>query len=217
MMLDRKGILWYNNRTSKIVETKMNFEFFMMSIAIGAGLAMDAFSVSLANGLNEPCMGTKRMCGIAGIFSLFQFAMPLIGWVCVHTVMQYFQFFGKLVPWIAFALLGYIGGKMLYEGIACKGEEECECAKVGLSALLVQGVATSIDALSVGFTIADYDWIMALVCCLVIAIVTFVLCAIGLVLGKTFGTKLAGKASILGGSILIVIGLKIFIEGVFLA
>ena len=190
----------------------MNFEFFLMSIALGAGLAMDAFSVSLANGLNEPCMGTKRMCGIAGVFSLFQFAMPLVGWVCVHTIMQYFQFFGKLIPWIALALLGYIGGKMLYEGIACKGEEECECAKVGLSALLVQGVATSIDALSVGFTIADYNWVMALVCCLVIAIVTFILCSIGLVLGKTFGTKLAGKASILGGSILIIIGLKIFID-----
>lgn len=195
----------------------MDFGFFAMSIALGAGLAMDAFSVSLANGLNEPCMGTKRMCGIAGVFSLFQFAMPLVGWVCVHTVMQYFQFFGKLIPWIALALLGYIGGKMLYEGIACKEEDECECTKVGLSALLLQGVATSIDALSVGFTIADYNWVMALVCCLVIAIVTFILCSVGLVLGKTFGTKLAGKASILGGSILIIIGLKIFIEGVILA
>ena len=195
----------------------MDFEFFLMSIALGAGLAMDAFSVSLANGLNEPCMGVKKMCGVAGIFSLFQFAMPLIGWICVHTVMQYFAFFGKLIPWIALGLLGYIGGKMFYEGITCKGEEDCGCAKVGLSALLVQGVATSIDALSVGFTIADYDWLMALVCCLVIAIVTFILCSIGLLLGKTFGTKLAGKASVLGGSILIIIGIKIFVDGVFLA
>ena len=114
-------------------------------------------------------------------------------------------------------VLGYIGGKMLYEGITCNGEEDCGCVKIGLSALLVQGVATSIDALSVGFTISDYDWLMALVCCLVIAIVTFILCSIGLLLGKTFGTKLAGKASILGGSILLIIGIKIFIEGVFLA
>ena len=195
----------------------MNFEFFMMSIALGAGLAMDAFSVSLANGLNEPCMRTKKMCGVAGIFSLFQFAMPLIGWICVHTVMQYFQFFGKLIPWIAFALLGYIGGKMLYEGLTCKCDEDCECQAIGLSALLVQGVATSIDALSVGFTIAEYNWAMALVCCIVIAIVTFVLCLGGILLGKTFGTKLAGKASILGGSILLIIGIKIFVEGVFLA
>ena len=195
----------------------MNFEFFVMSIGLGAGLAMDAFSVSLANGLNEPCMKFKRMCVIAGIFSLFQFAMPLVGWVCVHTVMQYFQVFGKLIPWIALGLLGFIGGKMLKEGITCKGDGDCGCTAVGLSALLVQGVATSIDALSVGFTIAEYDWLMALVCCLVIAIVTFILCAIGLLLGKTFGTKLAGKASILGGSILIIIGIKIFIDGVFLA
>ena len=195
----------------------MDFGFFMMSIALGAGLAMDAFSVSLANGLNEPCMKVRKMCGVAGIFSLFQFAMPMIGWICVHTIMQYFQIFGKLIPWIALALLAYIGGKMLKEGITCKGEEDCECTAVGLSALLVQGVATSIDALSVGFTIADYDWVMALVCCLVIAIVTFILCSVGLLLGKTFGTKLAGKASIFGGSILIIIGLKIFMEGVFLA
>ncbi len=195
----------------------MNFEFFMMSIALGAGLAMDAFSVSLANGLNEPCMGVKKMCGVAGVFSFFQFAMPMIGWICVHTVMQYFQVFGKLIPWIALGLLGFIGGKMLYEGIVCKGEEDCGCNSVGLSALLVQGVATSIDALSVGFTIADYDWLMALVCCLVIAIVTFILCSVGLLLGKTFGTKLAGKASVLGGTILIIIGIKIFIDGVFLA
>ena len=195
----------------------MDFGFFLMSIALGAGLAMDAFSVSLANGLNEPCMGTKKMCGIAGIFSFFQFAMPLIGWVCVHTIMQYFQFFGKLIPWIALALLGYIGGKMLYEGITCKDDEDCKCGSIGFSALLIQGVATSIDALSVGFTISDYNWVMAFVCCLVIAVVTFVLCSVGLLLGKTFGTKLAGKASILGGSILVVIGIKIFIDGVFLA
>jgi putative Mn2+ efflux pump MntP len=195
----------------------MDFGFFLMSIGLGAGLAMDAFSVSLANGLNEPCMRTRKMCGVAGVFALFQFAMPMIGWVCVHTIMQYFAFFGKLIPWIALGLLAYIGGKMLYEGIVCKGDDDCGCTSVGLSALLVQGVATSIDALSVGFTIAEYDWWMALVCCLVIAIVTFVLCAIGILLGKTFGTKLAGKASIFGGSILIIIGLKIFIEGVFLA
>ena len=195
----------------------MDFGFFMMSIGLGAGLAMDAFSVSLANGLNEPCMKTRKMCGMAGIFSLFQFAMPMIGWICVHTIMQYFAFFGKLIPWIALGLLGYIGGKMLYEGITCKDEEECGCSAVGLSALLVQGVATSIDALSVGFTIADYNWLMALVCCLVIAIVTFILCLVGILLGKTFGTKLAGKASLLGGGILIAIGIKIFVEGVILA
>ena len=194
--------------------TFMNFEFFMMSIALGAGLAMDAFSVSLANGLREPCMGVKRMCTVAGVFSLFQFAMPLIGWVCVHTVMQYFQVFEKLIPWIALGLLGFIGGKMLFDGI--RGNEEEEICGVGFVALIVQGIATSIDALSVGCTISEYNWFMALVCALIIAIVTFGICMVGLVLGKTFGTRLAGKATILGGAILIFIGLEIFIKGVWL-
>ncbi len=191
-----------------------DFSFFSTSILLGAGLAMDAFSVSLANGLNEPKMKKGRLCGIAGVFSLFQFAMPIIGWVCVHTVMQYFSAFGKLIPWIAFGLLLFIGGKMLVEGIKDKdgGDEK---PAVGIAGLLVQGVATSIDALSVGFTIADYDALSALVCCLVIAVVTFFLCVGGLVLGKKFGTKFAGKASIFGGAILIAIGLKIFIEGIF--
>lgn len=181
---------------------------------LGAGLAMDAFSVSLANGLNEPKMKKGRLCGIAGVFALFQFAMPIIGWVCVHTVMQCFAAFGKLIPWIAFGLLLFIGGKMLIEGIKDKdgGDEK---PAVGIAGLLVQGVATSIDALSVGFTIADYDGMSAFVCCIVIAVVTFFLCVGGLVLGKKFGTKFAGKASIFGGIILIAIGLKIFIEGIF--
>lgn len=190
-----------------------DFSFFCTSIMLGAGLAMDAFSVSLANGLNEPKMKKGRLCGIAGVFALFQFAMPIIGWVCVHTVMQCFTAFGKLIPWIALGLLLFIGGKMLVEGI--RGGEEDEKPAVGIMGLLVQGVATSIDALSVGFTIADYDGLSAFVCCLVIAVVTFFICVGGLVLGKKFGTKFAGKASILGGVILIAIGLKIFIEGVF--
>lgn len=189
-----------------------DFSFFSTSILLGAGLAMDAFSVSLANGLNEPKMKKGRLCGIAGVFALFQFAMPIIGWVCVHTVMQYFTAFGKLIPWIAFGLLLFIGGKMLVEGI--KGGEEDEKPAVGFAGLLVQGVATSIDALSVGFTIADYEGLSAFVCCLVIAVVTFFLCVGGLVLGKKFGTKFTGKASIFGGIILIAIGLKIFIEGI---
>ncbi|MBQ8831100.1 MAG: manganese efflux pump [Oscillospiraceae bacterium] len=180
---------------------------------LGAGLAMDAFSVSLANGLNEPKMKKHRMCLIAGVFAFFQFLMPLIGWVCVHTIVQYFTAFEKLIPWIALILLCFIGGKMLIEGIKNKDAENESCA-VCASALLVQGVATSIDALSVGFTIAEYDLVMALLSCLIIAIVTFIICTVGLFLGKKFGTKFAGKASVFGGAILIIIGIEIFITGI---
>ncbi len=190
-----------------------NFMFFVNSVLLGVGLAMDAFSVSMANGLNEPHMKRSRMAAMSGVFGGFQFLMPMIGWLCVHTIVQYFNAFEKCIPWIALILLLYIGGKMLIEGI--RGDEEEEKAGVGHFALFIQGVATSIDALSVGFTIADYGLIMALVCSIIIAVVTFFICIAGVKIGKAFGTRLASKSQILGGVILIAIGLEIFIKGVF--
>ena len=192
----------------------LDFSFFLNSILLGTGLAMDAFSVSLANGLNDPTMKKPKMAGVAGIFSLFQFAMPMIGWICVSTIAKQFAAFEKCIPWIALILLGYIGGKMLYEGIKNKEQSEAKGA-VGFGALLVQGVATSIDALSVGFTISDYNWLEALLACLLIGIVTFFICFAGIAIGKKAGTKLAGKAGIFGGAILIFIGLEIFITSWF--
>lgn len=189
---------------------ELGFTFFFNNILLGVGLAMDAFSVSLANGLNEPRMKKGKMLGVAGIFSAFQFAMPMIGWICLSTIAQHFKAFETFIPWIALLLLSYIGGKMLYEGIKNKDSEQ-EKPDVGFIALLVQGVATSIDALSVGFTIADYNGLEALLACLLIGIVTFFICFSGIAIGKKAGTKLAGKAGILGGSILIFIGLEIFI------
>lgn len=189
---------------------KLDFSFFLTNLLLGVGLAMDAFSVSLANGLNEPCMKHRKQCGIALVFAIFQGIMPMIGWVCVHTIVQYFRSFEVLIPWIALILLGYIGGKMLMEGIRNK-DEAVVCNKLSLTLLLVQGVATSIDALSVGFTIATYGLAEALLAVLLISAVTFVICLGGLVVGRHAGTKLAGKAGILGGSILILIGLEIFI------
>ena len=193
---------------------EIGFVFLFNSVLLGVGLAMDAFSVSLANGLNEPYMKKSRMCGIAGVFAFFQALMPMLGWVCIHTIVNMFQAFEKCIPWIALALLGYIGGKMLLEGIR-GGDEAEELRAVGFMGLMVQGVATSIDALSVGFTIADYDFFLALLAAVIIAAVTFVICFGGLEIGKRVGTKLAGKASMLGGVILIFIGLEIFVTGVF--
>ena len=190
----------------------LDFTFFFQSILLGAGLAMDAFSVSLANGLSEPCMKMRKMCGIAGLFAFFQALMPVLGWVCVHTVVQYFRSFETFIPWIALLLLGFIGGKMLYEGITQPCEENDCCKRVGFVALLVQGVATSIDALSVGFTIAEYNLPEALLAAAIIALVTFMICVVGVYIGTRAGTKLAGKAGILGGSILVFIGLWIFIK-----
>lgn len=191
---------------------KLDFLFFLNSILFGIGLAMDAFSVSMANGLNEPKMKKSRMNLIAGTFGIFQLAMPLIGWICVHSIAKTFTVFQKFIPWIALILLLFIGGKMLIEGI--KGEGEDKASAVGLGALMVQGIATSIDALSVGFTIADYSFFAAFIECLIIGIMTYVICIVGLAIGKKVGNKYAAKASILGGVILILIGIEIFLTGV---
>ena len=192
----------------------LNFAFFFNSILLGVGLAMDAFSVSLANGLHDPKMHRPRMLGIAAVFAFFQTAMPLIGWGCVCTVSAQFKAFETYIPWIALILLGFIGGKMLYEGIKNPEGEE-EKGAIGFAALIVQGIATSIDALSVGFTISHYNFPEALLSCLLIGLVTLAICYLGLLLGKTAGTRLAGKAGILGGAILILIGLEIFITSWF--
>ena len=152
---------------------------------------------------------------IAGVFAGFQALMPMIGWICIHTIVQYFKAFEKLIPWIALILLCYIGGKMLYDSIKHKDCECEECPKLTLGALLVQGVATSIDALSVGFTIAEYDFAMALAAVILIGAVTFAICYSGLLIGKTVGNKIAGKAGIFGGVILIFIGIEIFVTSFF--
>lgn len=182
---------------------------------------MDAFSVSLANGLNEPMMKMPKAGAIAGVFGLFQGAMPLIGWFCVHNIASYFDAIVPFIPWVALALLSFIGGKMLFEGIKeCRclssGAESCPVPKrVGILGLLVQGVATSIDALSVGFTISNHTTVQAIVCSSIIALVTAILCFGGVYIGKKFGTRFAGKSSIFGGAILIGIGLEIFITSFF--
>lgn len=192
-----------------------DFRFLITSIMLGIGLAMDAFSVSLANGLNEPCMKKRKMCLIAGMFAAFQALMPMIGWICVHTVVQYFSVFEKFIPWIALILLGFVGGKMLVEGIKNDSDDPCSGIKLTFWVLVIQGIATSIDALSVGFAIASYEFVEALWASVIIALVTFVICVAGVCIGRGAGTKLSGKAGILGGIILIAIGIEIFVTGLF--
>ena len=182
------------------------------SILLGFGLAMDAFSVSLVNGLREPEMPKNRMVRIAGVFGGFQMLMPMIGWICVRTILDLFQSLQKYIPWIAFVLLLMIGGKMLLEGILNRDEKEAE--EVGTGGLLLQGVATSIDALSVGFTMTELGWIQALAESALIGAVTFCICMAGILTGRKAGTKLSGKAAILGGIILIAIGIKILVSPV---
>lgn len=191
-----------------------DFMFYFNSLLLGVGLAMDAFSVSLANGLGEPRMRAGKMGVIAGVFGIFQGLMPLLGWLCLHTLVQFFGILDDLIPWIALALLSYIGAKMILDSVNCEKKGVCKVT-LTLGALLLQGIATSIDALSVGFTIADYNFTEAVIAAGLIAAVTFAICFAGLAIGKKVGTKLAGKAGIFGGVILIGIGIEIFVTSFF--
>ncbi len=202
------------------------------SVMLGVGLAMDAFSVSLANGFADHKMSRARRVQIAFCYAAFQFMMPVIGWFLVHNAATFFKGFQAFIPWIALILLAFIGGKMLIEGILdrraeknCPNERNCskctieKCRKYGIDPeagsisnrlLFMQGIATSIDALSVGFTISGYNTLQTLLSSFIIGAVTYVICYIGLKLGIVFGTKLASGAKIIGGLILIGIGLEIF-------
>ena len=192
-----------------------NFLFFMNSVLLGVGLAMDAFSVSLANGMNEKNMKKSRMAYIAGVYAFFQFLMPMIGWICVHTIVQVFGQFQKFIPWIALILLLYIGGSMIKESMQSEEEKE-EVKRLSFAVLMMQGIATSIDALAVGitFTFLNYPIVE---CMSIIGCTTFIISFIGVYIGKIFGSKYEHKAEIAGGIILIVIGLKILLEhlGIF--
>lgn len=193
----------------------MDLIFYINSALLGVGLSMDAFSVSLANGLSEPNMPVKKITLISGTFAFFQALMPMLGWFLVSSLVEAFNAIAPFIPYVALALLGFIGGKMIIDGIKSVklGGEQENATALTFSALLLQGVATSIDALSVGFTIDGYDFLSALVCALVIAAVTFVICTAGVFIGKRFGVKLANKSQIFGGVILVAIGIEIFIKG----
>ena len=220
------------------------WELIVISLGLGVGLAMDACAVSMTNGLNEPQMKFGKASFIAAMFGFFQALMPMIGWICVSLVVDTFEKFAAWVPYIALVLLAIIGGKMLYDGIKDTRAEKAiqnnaneanteptqdtenktdkTVRKLTFGMLIVQAIATSIDALSTGFSLAKIagdnpstDWWRALLSAGIIAVVTFGISLGGVYLGKKFGNKLGNKAQILGGAILIAIGLEIFITGVF--
>ena len=188
--------------------------FFVTSLALGAGLAMDAFSVSIADSLREPGMSSGRKAVIAGTFGAFQFLMPVIGWFFVHELVSLIKVMLKLTPWISLILLLYLGINMIREGK--EGDAISSYKPIGAKELIVQGIATSIDALSVGFTISNYTASMAILSGLIIGVTTFILCWAALHTGHIFKGKLKIRETTVGGIILIIIGIKVFIDGVIL-
>ena len=175
---------------------------------------MDTFSVSIANAIAKPDLSARKRCAISGVFAFFQFFMPMAGYICVKLFVTYFNVFSKFIPYIALILLVFVGGKMIREAFSKEKDEE-GVTSLGAAVIIVQGIATSIDALSVGFTIADHRPSAALVCCVIIGITTFLISSAGFIIGHRASGRLGDKALILGGVILIAIGIEIFVKGVF--
>lgn len=196
-------------------------------LLIGVALAMDAFAVSLTNGMSEPKMPFWKAALVAGAYALFQFMMPLIGYYGGYA---FSSFVAKIAPWLSFVLLGFIGGKMIFDSARemyqkshPKGEEtensEKSRAKLTAGKLLLQAVATSLDALAVGVTLLAADTGAGLpmhvaLCALVIGVITLALSISAVYIGKKAGDRFSDKAELLGGIILIAIGLKILLEGI---
>lgn len=184
----------------------------------GVGLSMDAAAVSMTNGLNEPKMRIWKVLLIALFLGIFQGVMPLIGYFAGTL---FAEAVASVAPYVALVLLGFIGGRMIYEALKKKQEEEEPADKnLSVSALTVQAIATSIDALAVGISLLALSESGAMkinifAACALIAACTFIISLAAVFIGKKFGAVLADKAELIGGIILVAIGLKIFIEGVF--
>ncbi|WP_316667581.1 manganese efflux pump MntP family protein [uncultured Propionibacterium sp.] len=179
-------------------------------LLIGLGVSADAFAASVASGLSMRRLLWGRALLIAGTFGLFQALMPLLGWALAS------RFAGLVAPvahWIAFALLGFIGGRMIWEAL-CHGDEEEGGARaewMGMRQLLLLGVATSIDAAAVGVSLAVLD-VSILQAVAVIGLTTFVVALAGVPIGQGLGSRFRTPAEVVGGAVLVVLGANILLE-----
>lgn len=180
-------------------------------LLIGLGLSMDAFSVSVTDGIVLKNPKPLQSAKIALFFGGFQFLMPCLGYLLASSFSKYITAFDH---WIAFVLLGFIGGKMIIDAIFEKDEDAQIKNPLSLSTLLVLAVATSIDALAVGVTFATMA-VSVVFASAIIGIMTFVICLVGVFIGSRFGNLLGNKAEIVGGLVLIGIGIKILVEHLF--
>jgi len=189
-----------------LFEDAMHFVELML---IAIGLSMDAFAVSLCKGLNMPRLNWRHGLIIAFFFGAFQAFMPLVGW---FLAAQFSNYISNFDHWIAFALLIFVGGKMLLEGLHHSEKEDCGCEEsLDFKELFLLAIATSIDAMAVGISFAFLD-VKILPSILLIGVTTFALSLIGVLIGHRFGAKFENKAEIAGGIILVLIGVKILLE-----
>ena len=183
------------------------------AILLGIGLAMDASAVSTTDGMSDPNMKWKKMILISGMFGFFQMMMPVLGYLAV-TIFSlvlgegFTRIFSYFVPYLSLIILCYLGIKLIIDTV--KNKDEVENKKITISVILIQAIATSFDALSVGVVLGDLEMYKAMISFALIGIITMLMCILAICIGKKFGTIFSSKAGIVGGSILILIGFEIF-------
>ncbi|HHT54523.1 MAG TPA: manganese efflux pump [Clostridiales bacterium] len=178
-------------------------------IGIALALSMDAFAVSVCKGLGMKKINYSQALTIGLFFGGFQALMPLLGWLLGSRFESYIRAFDH---WVAFGLLAFIGGKMIVDLLRGKDDDCACCQKLDYRELLYMAVATSIDALTVGITFAFFE-INVWRATVVIGLVTMTLCVAGVALGCKFGAKFKRGATLAGGVVLVLIGIKILLEG----
>ena len=185
-------------------------EYIIDALLLGITLALDAFSVSMVYGAKYQKLNLGYSLIIVLTFGILQTLMPFISWSLIHYLSEKILIISKISPYISLILLTYIGIKMIINK-----DDEDKVNDINYSAVLMAGIATSIDALSVGFTFSNYNFNVVIVEVIIIGLITSIICLIGVYLGKRGGYLLGKKVPTIGGIVLILVGIKIFISGVF--
>lgn len=194
------------------------FQVIINSFILGLGLAMDAFSICVANTMDDKYNNNVKTVIMPLIFGFFQFLMPLIGYLFVNVLSDNISIINNCIHIISFLVLSYIGIKMIYESIVDKKKDIKDTQDTqdtqdnsSFKLILIQGLITSIDALSAGFAFSSYNIQSAIIASVVIGVVTFIMCVMGANIGRKIGKILIDNAKIYGGIILILIGLRIYL------
>ena len=192
----------------------MDFPLFLNAFLLGCALAMDAFAVSIATGISDNEISKGRVFALSGTFGAFQMLMPLAGWAIVSVSVKLISVVGRAVPWIAAIVLIALGIKMIVGSFGSGGEGTA--VRPGVAGALYAGLMTSVDALSIGPSMADLTIVPVLVESLIIGVVTFGICLFGFFAGRKIGEKTGRYSGLVGGIILIIVGIRLFISGVIL-
>ncbi|MBQ5591041.1 MAG: manganese efflux pump [Clostridia bacterium] len=179
----------------------------LQALILGATLAMDALSISISKALATQKIKISNALKISLVFGLFQAVMPLIGYLVGS---QFYLLIKDFFGFVSFAILAFLGGKMIYEHSKC--EEDEHSGIITIKELIILGIATSIDALAVGFIFSGNAFLLVLLNCLIIGLITFAICFIGYIFGSKIGCVVGNKGELIGGIVLIMLGIKFLIE-----